>query len=780
MFLIAQCPPNPILTAPALSEKLQEQIPRILTAEAGEPHHDPIIQDLMKMNPRSVNADFTNDTEMAQEPFETSISEYSFQLAELLDLLLDQKVDEVARIEYEASLTDLTSNVPVLLAAKDSRKYPEDHLSQILIDNYLHLLKLASLYFNMSLASHVTKFLVKLIYALECWEIYHLLRIIPDIEYFLKLVDVDVTMTPFGHIVKPPENLMSFNLRQGFQYPFPYPFYNFSFHTPDPYASSRKFAKISIDNYIDIRLKKPTKRRRRPRSWPKLPKFHSDELELHGSDGSLKTPPVLRSQSSGKLITEDYQRHQKVYIFMEMDLNQIDHEVDVFYPEGNVEEDDYDTDEADAIMAEENEAIDLSRLPEEKYIIVPSVFERVLQDAEQRGIAKLTTLHQCRLLDPSNMRPCLKIFYGKNELQRHQEFVHATTKKIYKCVYCESTGSKPQSYPRHDSLARHIRRKHGITGRENKIAINLAKKNAIIVGDSVPQGSQFSAVPILQQLSLGPTAPKAQGVSIGQSSLGQSAPGYVVPPPQGITNPTGSSAPPSDSKASFVGSQTTSPSKIPNLPASAQTPTATSTSKSPIYVLQPPNLAGMRQGYPFDSKDVAIAPNPQDLRPGSGVYMYPYPGGAPQGPITMHGSSPYVLPQYNKIGQWAMPHAMGRDEDNKSGDVRQSPPIMHGFQKFRFPNNYYQVGMPPTYPIYGQEAMYYPVQLMAGQMSYISYAPPPQHGAHPLHEQNEISRRQQQDHQQQQQQQQQQQSQPHDSPQQRHQGSPTQQSPSGQ
>lgn len=755
---------DPVLTASVLSEKLQEQIPRILSANAGEPHHDPIIQDLMKMNPRPAK----DDSEVSEEPFETSISTYSFQLAEILDLLLEQKIDDAARIEYEVSLTDHTSVVPVLLAAPDSRKYPDDYLSRVLIDNYLHLLKLANLYFNFSLASHVTKFLVKLIYKLECWEIYHLLQILPDLEYFLKLVDIDVSTTPFGHIVKPPENLMSFNLRQGFQYPFPYPFYNFSFHTPDPYATSRKYAKIAVDNYIDIRLKKSTKKRKRPRSWPKLPDFHDEEVEIKpGVDTTLQLPPVLKSQGSGKFSSDvDYQRHQKVYIFMEMSLRQIDHEVDVFYPEGNVEDDDYDTDEADAIMAEENEGVDFSRLPEEKYIVVPSVFERVLQDAEQKGIAKLTTLHQCRLLDPSNMRPCLKIFYGKNELQRHQEFVHATTKKIYKCAYCESSGSKPQSYPRHDSLARHIRRKHGIIGRENKIAINLAKKNAVVVDDNAPSATPPFSYPVMYDIPGTSGSPGAAAARITQTVRG------VAPLPlQAQETPAGSNSAVLDAKTS--GSKTSSPNKVSDLLTSAPPAAAASSSKSPKYIQHPPTLAGLHPGFPFDSKDIAHAQSPQDVSRGGGVYMYPYGGSSQQGPLPMHGASTYGLPQYSKFGQWPIPQTMAREEESKPGDVRQSPQasMAHGFQKFRFPNNYYQ--MPPAYPIYGQEAMYYPVQLMAGQMPYISYAQPPQHQAHSLHEQNEIVRRQQQ---QQQQQQQQLQTQPQDSPQQRDQRASTQQS----
>lgn len=97
--------------------------------------------------------------------------------------------------------------------------------------------------------------------------------------------------------------------------------------------------------------------------------------------------------------------------------------------------------------------------------------------------AKLPLIHQCHLTDPQTFSPCMKIFYGRNELLRHQEFVHATRKKIFKCVYCAKESPKVQSYPRHDSLARHIRRKHGVTGKENKLAVNYAKQHVVIVED---------------------------------------------------------------------------------------------------------------------------------------------------------------------------------------------------------------------------------------------------------------------------------------------------------
>ena len=115
--------------------------------------------------------------------------------------------------------------------------------------------------------------------------------------------------------------------------------------------------------------------------------------------------------------------------------------------------------------------------------VVDAEADQAPTEKNKKG-SRYSVIHQCHLTDPATNTKCLKIFYGKNELLRHQEFVHATKKRIYKCLYCERLGLSVQSYPRHDSLARHIRRKHGITGKENKMAVNYAKENVIILDDA--------------------------------------------------------------------------------------------------------------------------------------------------------------------------------------------------------------------------------------------------------------------------------------------------------
>lgn len=387
-------------------------------------------------------------------------------------------------MQYETELKELTASVPSYTGPEGDRKYPDDYLSAVLTECYLPLLELTSLYFNLAFSSHITRFLVQVVYSLECWEIYHLLRLVPSISYFLRLVDIAVTETPLGPIVSPPQNFMGFNLRQGFQYPFPYPSYNFSYHTCDPYATAKKYARVHITPYIDIRLKKTKSPSlaRQARSKPDArldwrlssPSRQPNLSRKMAGSRSSKTP-VGDSDSEGSA-------RPKVYTFMEYTPRLIELECQMLKAKGDLEEDDseYDTDAAAAL--DHAELAKAERPARSDYTFVPSRAGQ-LPSVETRRVKTTPGAHQCQNLDPTTGRPCLKIFYGRNELQRHEEFVHATLKKIYRCVYCEQQGNHNQCYPRHDSLARHIRRKHGITGRENKAAVELAKKNAEIVDD---------------------------------------------------------------------------------------------------------------------------------------------------------------------------------------------------------------------------------------------------------------------------------------------------------
>lgn len=420
----------------------------------------------------------TRESDTLEFPEKLAMESYSLRLMELCDLLLEPHLDDDYRILYEEQLANLIS--VDLKVKKGIKHYPLDYLSRVLMDNYLLLLKLATLYFNLSLSSLITKFLVKVFYSLECWELYHLIYIIPNLEYILKLLEFDVKLTSFGYILKPPSNYLNFNLRQGLQYPVPFPFYNFSHHTLNPESSAKRFQRVSIKPYIDIRLNKETLQRKKVYSSVKS--RVSKPSKTHSEPARIKVEPI-----------PDFDKPELTFLpanadpFVIVNEKQIEEEYNKLQPQERDEDYEYDSESAVAVIAAEVKLADKS---DPNLIIVPSIYQRALYQVERRGVLRLESLHQCDLIDPVFQIPCLKVFYGRNELLRHQEFVHATKKKIYRCQYCLRDDSNEQCYPRHDSLARHIRRKHGITGKENKMAVLLAKRNADYEEQMEAQGNK--------------------------------------------------------------------------------------------------------------------------------------------------------------------------------------------------------------------------------------------------------------------------------------------------
>lgn len=95
--------------------------------------------------------------------------------------------------------------------------------------------------------------------------------------------------------------------------------------------------------------------------------------------------------------------------------------------------------------------------------------------------------HQCDLINPATGTPCSKQFSRPYDLIRHQETIHASKKKIFRCVICEGRmnggpgNGKQKTFSRGDALSRHIKVKHGLVGKEALQLINEAKENVEFV-----------------------------------------------------------------------------------------------------------------------------------------------------------------------------------------------------------------------------------------------------------------------------------------------------------
>ncbi|KAK6878256.1 Filamentous growth regulator 15 [Candida tropicalis] len=721
--------------------------------------------------------------------YNEQVVQYSAKLQELLYLLLDEsQLDDNTRISIEASLAELTTSLPISKhdnyvydsTGSSNRKfknrqflphpkstdltYPNNYLSKILIDNFDSLIRFSKTYFNLSLASQITKYTVELIYQLYYWEMVHLVFINPSMVDFLVLLKFEIINTSFGPIIRPPDTYLNDNMLQGLQYPYPYPFYNYSYHSFNGRIENDKFNKVKITPYIDITLKNYSgatqtkrKRGRKPKSEAnttgrdtgratpvELSRTISETSDYESKDKRAKTElntpgiplPYNQGQtslqqpqiSSGSIMASTSSRnnanseasrdvppplttflpnarnypqpHNQQPIFgnnqspqlasispntgyqsvhlasgipprteisgptkgsnisvQGMSQQQLPsalpipiHQQYANSPYQRIQVPNTDNDSqlvgrnsenirippiasesaspghmerqpmsqqqqqpssesiarsgsvntsipmvnpianyrgsADNVLpsisklrSDQQSPTSLSSIsgsPDTRSSPTTSTFsipknyqfskpdqyqppglssgvpiaigssqqksqppppqpqsqphsqpqpqpqpQLQLQpqqhqqseyvsnfDSPQSNISSTATppavgsssnayqeqtneektkkqksgvIHQCHLTDPNTMAECMKIFYGKNELLRHQEFVHATKKKIYKCIYCAKNGAKVQSYPRHDSLARHIRRKHGITGKENKMAVNYAKENVEII-----------------------------------------------------------------------------------------------------------------------------------------------------------------------------------------------------------------------------------------------------------------------------------------------------------
>lgn len=91
--------------------------------------------------------------------------------------------------------------------------------------------------------------------------------------------------------------------------------------------------------------------------------------------------------------------------------------------------------------------------------------------------------HRCDLINPLTGQSCNKQFSRPYDLIRHQETIHASKKKIFRCVICEGRlngglgNGKQKTFSRGDALSRHIKVKHGLVGKDALDLINEAKEN---------------------------------------------------------------------------------------------------------------------------------------------------------------------------------------------------------------------------------------------------------------------------------------------------------------
>lgn len=101
-------------------------------------------------------------------------------------------------------------------------------------------------------------------------------------------------------------------------------------------------------------------------------------------------------------------------------------------------------------------------------------------DSTKTNYQNLTDQHVCLITNPVTKEPCSKKFSRPYDLIRHQKTIHASKKKIFRCLICiQELGSEgyQRTFSRNDALSRHVKVKHNLQGGEAQRVIQYAKDN---------------------------------------------------------------------------------------------------------------------------------------------------------------------------------------------------------------------------------------------------------------------------------------------------------------
>ncbi|CEP64534.1 stress-regulated transcription factor RPN4 LALA0_S12e01090g [Lachancea lanzarotensis] len=105
-----------------------------------------------------------------------------------------------------------------------------------------------------------------------------------------------------------------------------------------------------------------------------------------------------------------------------------------------------------------------------------------LSSVSSNGVQEV---HTCDLTNPITNDVCGKKFSRPYDLIRHQKTIHASKKKVFRCIICiQQQGAEgyEKTFSRGDALSRHIKVKHDLTGPEAQKALQFAKENVEYAG----------------------------------------------------------------------------------------------------------------------------------------------------------------------------------------------------------------------------------------------------------------------------------------------------------
>lgn len=409
--------------------------------------------------------------------YPNSIEQYSEHLFKVLSLLYeDSCLNQKQSNDLKEKLFELYNNLPYFI---DYKNPIASKLYLVINKNFDILIKISinKDSNNLLLSTNSIRFLTNVIMSLNYWEIYNLLNWKPSIYHFLQIIQFNLNECYLKFL----SDYSNFNYQQSTI------LYNRenvgsrSTKRVSQVLEEQENDKIRTQEFTETEYPPPKRQYRRQsqqstRSSVDNTKENDDNDETNEADSTL----INLINESGTLqfkgrVIGDPNNIQTMELLSldgvstgmvaQLDPNTND---SYTYPEGSGNR----------------------NSPEKKRLKVePKHARKIIKRANSRLSTKSSNydpdvVHECQLSsadEPNKL--CLRRFSRKYELIRHQETVHSKKKKLFKCYVCvkQNPSIGPRIFTRHDTLAKHIRVNHKISGKEAKSEVSFSKKHAEIV-----------------------------------------------------------------------------------------------------------------------------------------------------------------------------------------------------------------------------------------------------------------------------------------------------------
>ncbi|EGV63197.1 hypothetical protein CANTEDRAFT_106277, partial [Yamadazyma tenuis ATCC 10573] len=362
-----------------------------------------------------------------------NITQYSEHIYKLLSILYEY--EHITGDEYE-KLNGKAINLFDGLPMYQNLNNPlASKLYLIVEKNFDMLIKISVDAHNLNLSTRAVRFLTEVISSLNYWEIYNLLTWKPAIYHFLCIIQFNMNECYLRFI----KDYSSYNFRQQYV----------SFNRDNVGKRSRRITDGLDDEDED----------------------EDEDEDMY--DDNTSTNEDNENYSSGSNTPLDGKHMMIQHSGLNSQLLNADGEpVDM---------------DGDTFINSDLKS--LAPKDRKRITIEPKLARKIIKRANTRISTKSSNydpdvVHECQLPSADEHgKMCLRRFSRKYELIRHQETVHSKKKKLFKCFVCvkQNPSIGPRIFTRHDTLAKHIRVNHKISGKEAKAEVAFSKKHAEVV-----------------------------------------------------------------------------------------------------------------------------------------------------------------------------------------------------------------------------------------------------------------------------------------------------------